>query len=84
MGMLFALVLGITVGWMVKTWVKPARSMQEMLLLGAMGGVLCGFALDVATTGSRLLNNATVNSMGAAMFGAVLFILIRRLLVELR
>lgn len=84
MGMLLSLVVGIAVGWMVKKWLKPARAMQEMLLLGAMGGVLCGFMIDIATTGSRLLNNATVNSIGAAAFGAVLFILIRRLLVEIR
>lgn len=84
MGILLSLVLGVAAGWLVKMVLKPSRSMQEMLLLGAMGGVLCGFVLDLATTGSRLLNNATINSIGAAAFGAVLFILIRRLLVEIR
>lgn len=84
MGILLSLILGVAVGYLVKLVVKPSRSMQEMVALGATGGVLCGFVIDLATTGSRLLNNATVNSMGAAMFGAVLFILLRRLLVEMR
>jgi uncharacterized membrane protein YeaQ/YmgE (transglycosylase-associated protein family) len=84
MAMLLAVALGVVAGGLAWKFMKPARPLQEMLLLGATGGVLCGFTIDLATTGTRLLNNGTLNSMGAAMFGAVLFILLRRLLLELR
>jgi uncharacterized membrane protein YeaQ/YmgE (transglycosylase-associated protein family) len=84
MVMLLSVLVGIVAGWAAWKGLKPTRPMQEMLLLGATGGVLCGFAVDIAMTGERLLNNATINSIGAAMFGAFLFILLRRLLVEIR
>lgn len=84
MGMLLALGLGVVAGWLAWKYLKLGRPMQEMLGLGAITGVLLGFVFDLATTGTKLFANASVNSMGAALFGAVLFILIRRLLVELR
>lgn len=84
MVMLLSVAFGIIAGLLAWKGLKPIRPMQEMLLLGATGGVFFGFVLDIATTGSRLLNNTTVNSMAAAAFGAALFILIRRLLLELR
>lgn len=84
MSMLVAVGLGVIAGWLAWKFLKVARPMQEMMLLGATGGVLCGFALELMATGSRWLNNATVNSIVAAAFGAILFILLRRLLVEWR
>ncbi len=84
MGILLSLVLGILAGLAAKAVFKLTRSSQEVMALGAIGGVLCGFMGDVMTNGSRMIDVAAVNSIGAAMFGAVLFILLRRLLVEMR
>ena len=84
MAILLSVALGGVAGWLAWKFLKPARPMQVMVLMGATAGVLCGFILDLATTGTRLLNNWSVNSIGAAALGAILFILIRRLLVELR
>lgn len=81
MGWFATLIVGLVAGWLASIVMKTRTGLITELILGVFGGFLGGW-LSQALLGQNLMSGINITSILTALVGAVIVILLYRLLFQ--